>query len=230
MGTSPEIIELCGIPGCGKSTLFRNMSKSNDYKIGGLGDLLNVYRRMNIITKILSFPYISVIKLLLLFIFFPKIELKSFHLYIDFVKIVILYNIRNKIEEFEYILVDHGVMQSFAGLFYNNEERFSDKSIAKISNFTKPFSPILMCYCEITIDESVQRIRKRNRNYGRMDVLDNNIILKQKLSSQSYLFQHLYEGMKNDFYFQKLSMDCSENHAVECFCELINKHRSINEN
>lgn len=217
MKKHPVIIEFCGVPGCGKSTLCKTLTKDVDLNIGGIEDLLIAYNKLTLYKKIVSFPYAKFLKLLSSFLAFPLLKWRDFYLYVDFVKILILYNTIEQIQKHEYIVIDGGIVQSFVGLFFQREEHFSQKTLERVLAFMNYYPEVHVCVCRIPIEETIKRIRIRNRKYGRFDVIADDKILNMKLTKQSLLFDILYKEMHKNSNVVTLSMMKSEESLVSDF-------------
>lgn len=223
MESHPKIIELCGIPGCGKSTLSRELADDKKMEIGSIGDLLAFYKKKNIFLNIRTFPYKAFIRLITAYFVFPKLKLKDWYLYVDFVKIIILYSVVRNINEYKYIVVDGGIVQSFIGLFFQREECFSKKSMERILAFMNCFPAVHVCFCNIPVEETIKRIRMRNRKYGRLDVIADDKLLDKKLTKQSILFDKLYNEMLKSSNAVSLSMMKSKESLVSDFQSILSR-------
>lgn len=225
MKTNPVIIEFCGIPGCGKTTLCNHLSNRDEWSFGTMLDVLYAYRRSSIISKLKYFPYSAILRLLFALPFFPILPLKHWFLYFNFIKMLVLYGYCRCMKSFDFIVSDHGIIQSFVGLLFDHENELTQKRYRYIISVVKKSQPLLILLCEIPVDVSLIRIRGRNRNYGRLDVIGNDNILDEKLTNQDYLFKHVYMKCDGDHIScDKLEMDKSLDIIRDNLFGLISKH------
>ena len=174
------------------------------------------------LSKIKLFPYGAILKLFHSFFFFPTLPMKQWYLYFNFIKLIVLYGMCRGMKNFDYIVSDHGIIQSFVGLLYNHENELSQIRYNKIAKVINTVQPLRILLCEIPVQVSILRIRDRNRSYGRLDVIKDNNVLAEKLSKQERLFEYVYSKCINDnLYCKKINMDTNLDDVIDHYFVLI---------
>lgn len=197
MAASTKIVDLFGIPACGKSTLAEYISKNNEteYKIATIQDIVGEAKTNKI-------KFIRSISLKSLFAAFrvrmtaPFDKKRRDITLRGWLLLDVLFNYSKKFSYHDVVLVDHGAIQSFVSLErgdnLHEKPKFANACLHYID-----ISPITTyVYCKIDALNSVERMHNRNRNIGRIDVIDDKA--KQLLELEN-------ESQRFDFYAKMLT-------------------------
>ena len=195
MGSSPKIIELYGLPGCGKTTLCEKLINYFPQKIIDVESIWLNFREQSVIRQISAIPFKTLTKLLFLFLLSPKLSKKELNIYIGFFVHIMAYSYVRK-TKYEYLISDNGLIQDVVSLFYKKESKFSRKHVTVICSLLKDFDNSTQIYCDIPVTLSLERIRKRNRNKGRLDLISENKKLLGALTIQSDFFRKVNDMLR----------------------------------
>ena len=173
------IVDFNGLPGCGKSTYASEVYKKmvsngdmcyllnkNEYVLSDkIGNKINDYMRLLILPNL-----IYNLKL------FSKWKQNKFDRKISTkekiwktLRIVVLYDKIHRLSKKEGILlIDQGIIQDYADFYINKEHSYND-----LLNYAKKYfdiaKKIIIVNCDITEEETIRRIRKRNRKQYDVD-------------------------------------------------------------
>lgn len=191
MAKHTKIIELYGLPGCGKTTLCIKLKKVyelNGYKVG----LINEASKTCTFTHVLSVLLLK--DIIALFRWFynilrggnmiNKISLSPY-------KRLLIYRCIKGYSDCDYVFIEHGIIQCIVSSIYGikDDDSLLNKSICKLF-LHKDFVDMFL-YCHVTPEEAFKRIRIRNRkNSGRFDQMQDNM-LNDILIKQSHQFELL---------------------------------------
>ena len=198
MESHTKIVELFGLPGCGKTTLT-DFLIDQDQTIGitsyvRLQFLWQQYCSLPYAKKLSSLPFVAWFYCVLFIISVPRIPLKKWRLYRSFFYLSILYSAKRKLRTSEYILVDHGLVQSAQSVIYGHADTLSQRSWTLLLKILRSLKVDALVYCKIPIDMSLKRIRMRNRkNDGRLDMIEDDSQLRSILSMQELFFDNAFD-------------------------------------
>lgn len=191
MATHTQIIEFFGLPACGKSTLCDDLiSEQGDDKLifCRMNAISAEYRKTNLLRRIFLFPYKSSFYLILL-ILKSGFKKDNLRIYKSFFSILIIYAFTKHVKKYNYMLIDHGVIQSVISLFYGARSGVFDSSFNIANCLVKAADVDILVYCDLPVQESISRIRKRNRlDSGRLDAIRDEEKLKMELITQHKQF------------------------------------------
>lgn len=193
METHTQIIEFFGLPACGKSTLCDALLREEDRKITfcRMTAISSEYRKISPMQKIRIFPYRASFELSKLIIK-SGVSMKNLPIYKGFFLILIIYAYCKHTKHFDYMLVDHGVMQTIVSLFYESDNDKFESSLDVVSHLLNIICIDVPIYCDIPINEAMHRMRKRNRtDSGRLDAITDDNKLEQAMYGQARQFQKL---------------------------------------
>lgn len=171
-----RILELHGLPGAGKSTLFAELSRRENLVFLGV-DYFNKNGEWSLAQKFKHL--ISVLKLehlkFLWYVYklrgarYRNSLLSGQEQVINLVYLVYLYRCYGEYERTtQTVVVDEGFVQSLAVFLYGCE--IDEKAFEAFKLFIKRRIPQLyLIHCRITEVESLNRIEQRNRKTARMD-------------------------------------------------------------
>jgi hypothetical protein len=192
-----KIVELYGLPGCGKTTIqeyLRNLPiECGGLRYGYMPDVTKPFRKLPFWRQVKYIPFKAVFLFIRFFMTLPLLPLKDWRLYRVFFSFVMIYNYSRKIEAVDYVLIDHGIIQSVVGLLYGRSDTLSDRSKKRLQKALSCSYVGYVVLCDISPETSLKRIRLRGRSGGRLDQIADDKILKHKLEIQSRLFRELYQ-------------------------------------
>ena len=174
------IIDLYGIPGSGKSTFAANLygelcaSKKkvllynkNDYIVEGIyNKKIQDYIRLILPKNILY--YFKIAKPLNI-----KKNSKSLKETVwRKLRLVMLHDLLNRKMNVDYIIIDQGIIQDFTELTHGR--KIGTKYIENyITSFKNQINKIMYVYCNISVDNAINRINNRKREKFLFDQLSN---------------------------------------------------------
>jgi len=181
---SSQIIEFEGIAGCGKSTLCSNFAKI--LKSKGISFVYSQeiakYMHDHPLSYIRAFRIRNVASVIRLM--FSTGTFKSYKYHIAIFKLLSLYDYYSRTSNENVLLCDHSIIQSTVQIWGYNRHTKVDESIrhALSKFFTHTYSTVNV-YCTISPKTAGERIRKRNRTYGRLDLIKNDNELVEYLKN-----------------------------------------------
>lgn len=215
METPPVIIDFYGLPGCGKTTLCKTLINQYPDKVIDVDAVWVSYWTQNWFKRISEIPIFVVFKLFFLFLRSPKLSKEERNIYRGFFVHIISYS-HFKRMNYKVLLSDNGLIQDLVSLFYKKESIFSKKHARTFSSLIKGYTNLNQVFCDIPVALSLERIRTRNRNKGRLDLIRDNKNLENALTVQSEFFQKMNVMLKSigiDFY--KIDMNSGAENVVE---------------
>ena len=133
---------------------------------------------------------------------------------------IVLYGHIRHMKGLKYIVSDHGIVQSFVGLLYNHENALTTRRHNYIMSVLNSIQHFKIVLCNVSVNVSVERIRGRNRNYGRLDIINGNEELAKKLTNQKHLFHDVISiCSRNQLCIGELNMD---NHIEDICSDFLN--------
>ena len=203
----PIIIELFGLPGCGKTTLRDNLVKysGRDRTYSLMTELSSQYRHLPFWRKIQHIPWKMWWLLLRFFMSMPLLPLKEWVYYKVFFSFALIYSYSRYAKGSSFIIVDHGFVQAVVSLMHGHLTRLSKNQEIRFIEITRLLPNTKFVYCKLPAEVSFQRIRSRKRDVGRLDVLKDDELLRNQLIEEKYIFESLYEGF-NALGYQKCYM------------------------
>lgn len=168
-----KIIELFGLPGCGKSTLVKSilsvLRKSYPNDVKSRSDILGVVNKLRDRPFLLFFVfvyhiikpgyYMTKITLLRFSVFFPFNRYVIFYL----LYIIIVLELSRK-KRSEIIVLDEGLIQSISSIPHDNIIKRADLINGIARQVEKINIDILYVECSLNRKSNLQRIKQRNRN------------------------------------------------------------------
>lgn len=194
-----NIIELYGLPGCGKSTLRDSLVKITDVnqkKFCIQSEMTKAILNNNILFILLRIPYKTFWFLLQVILMLPKT--KKISVYRKLFMHAYCYHQANFVNGYDYIVMDHGLIQSLIGILSGKEYKFNNRELVCIKKLLDSIPHITYVNCKISTRKSLDRIRKRGRDYGRLDVIKEDSILEEKLLLQKKQFEQIYSSISNN--------------------------------
>lgn len=189
--TGTRIIEFCGLPGSGKSTIShylasnlligKNVAEIYDArKLRGLWNVAKIFSIRSFLLFLKSIPIYS-------FVHIGKI-----HYLLSPYKKSLTYDCIKTYSNYDYVFVHHGILQSYVSALYGNDGNM-EKYKKEITAYLKTVNVDMVVYIQTSIETAYERIKKRNqKDHGRLDALDNEAMLLA-LQKQKVNFDHLAE-------------------------------------
>lgn len=192
MAEHTKIIEFFGLPGCGKTTLCTNL-KNNAEEKGYMAGLINGISKVCTIRHILSVLSLGDIPLLVKWCI---IVLRNNHrinslLIISPYKRLLIYRCIMAYSDFDYVFIEHGVVQSIVSALYGSQKPYSILESRICETLLANTKVAMFMYCEVSSETSLKRIKERNRRgYGRFDQMEEESLLTI-LNAQHHYFNKL---------------------------------------
>ena len=173
MESYTKIIELYGIPACGKSTLANSFYSQykEDCNIATSRDSWHEIKKSSVLKKIKSLHLKSFIDCYRLCRLFPRTEARK-----DMSIMITLLNtyIRNfqcKYSDYDIIINDSSLIQQIVS--WERGENFHNRIdfVNMVNSYLDNFKDIIYVYCTLDVNIALKRIRHRGRNEGRLDKL-----------------------------------------------------------
>lgn len=208
MESYTTFIEFFGLPGCGKTTLCKQIMKEFDnVNILLMSDVTKEYNVLPLGRKIFLIPYRVWWSLILFLLRCPILPPKLWKIYIGLFKISLTYMYAQRVPKDAIVLIDHGIIQSVVSLLYGRANRLSLSAQKHLANFIRHFSNVRFTYCDIPPDISLERIRLRGRvSGGRLDAIDNDTILYDNLCNQKIVFMKILPIIEANTHYLHFNM------------------------
>ena len=217
MEPSSVIIDFYGLPGCGKTTLCKELIRQSPETIIDVESIWLSYWKQSWLKRLSEIPLSKIVKLLVLFLKSPKLSKKERNIYWGFIIHILSYN-HFKRTNYRVLVSDNGLVQDIVSLFYKKESRFSEKHVKAFSNLIMKYDNLYQVYCDIPVRLSLERIRTRNRNKGRLDLIEDNDSLENALAVQSDFFLKMNKLLNSiNLDFRTVNM----NNGVETIVEQV---------
>ena len=189
MAVHTQIIDLYGIPACGKTTLAKYMANHpadglkvatmRDCKIAALNDKWHLF--LSITPKNLW----ASIRLKL------STPLDKKRRVIPFKNVFFMGVFKNyvrKYTEYDIVLVDHGDIQSFVSLERGDNLHKSRRFLKACLHYLKISLSTTYIYCKIDVQDALERMNERGRKKGRIDLITDQHLKLQELETESKCF------------------------------------------
>ena len=211
MERAPKIIELYGLPGAGKTTICNFFREQSGLQVGKVHLVMDLYKKEALSFKIIHFPLFQCIKLTF-FLLITKHKRGSFvAVYKLFYYLLIAYNYCQYQKEYEYIVVDHGMVQQLGSMLHNSEYKITQKALDRYSKLLISIRNVYYVYCYISKETALNRMRVRGRNLGRIDaVMDNALMAYDLMEKETNLFEKLSSALENSAVGMVADMESSK--------------------
>lgn len=204
---TPTIIEFYGLPGCGKTTLSDTLSlkyKMNEVKVAVINDVTSLCSFLHVMRV---FRLRDLLAFIGLFFYYLKNGVAFNYAFAPFRRLLI-YRCIKKYSDYDYVFIDHGVIQSFVSALYELRGTFEIDNDSKYRRFLTVVPVDKYVYCKISSEKSYERIKIRDRkDSGRLDQKPQKTLL-ELLSAQCDQFDsfdRLLYDMKKAVY----SINCN---------------------
>lgn len=187
MGKYTKIIELYGVPACGKTTLsqaIEKWSKRKGLTVQNYNNAIDDLKRISF-AKCLSCISVKSLYYALYFLYFfiPRNQLRRRMTYVGWLKMSFLANFYRKYTDYDLVISDEGVIQRIISWKSGIDEHSEaiDKVIVK---YLKSLRSIQYIYCQVDINLAMERLLSRQGSNGRLTKIKSN----EELHAQ-YVFE-----------------------------------------
>ena len=209
-----KIIELYGLPGCGKTTLCNFIKREKGELLYTNADLNKNYKNINILLKnIYIFFYPRNIIFFVLIIYLGFIYKSRIYAICKILYLYIILFIHKRSKDEVNVILDSGIVQNISSL--SNDLRFNNElCLYKLLKcFCREFE-IIEIECELSVEETIKRVKKRNRK----DIWLENIDSKQLYFIKQYNLNFLKKYLTETNY--KLNMSKSPEALYKEICKV----------
>lgn len=215
-----QIIELFGVPACGKSSMTEYIiSNSLLDKVGGKVDMYKDFDKAGNLKKLLSFNITSFFAGLHFLRLFPMNEKRKSMHKSTFLNTAWCRNYQRKYGQYKTILSDHGIIQDFVSWERGDSFNHNPEFELAVRNYLRQEHDVIFVFCDINPAKAFERLSNRGRLKGRLDEMliegDKDIIKEIKKERNRFLY--LYNILK-EYNFKVATIDTSntiENNAKE---------------
>ena len=221
IATHPKIVELFGLPGCGKTTLRDNLiqSSESDRKYSLMTELTRQFKGLSLYSKFRYIPWRIWWKLFRFLLSMPLLPIKEWVYYRVFFSSALIYHYSNFAISSSIIINDHGFVQAVVSLMNGHIGELSEHQCKKLIEAMQLLPCVLLVYCWVPKDVAFQRIRTRNRDVGRLDVIKDDRLLNEYLQVEEDVFTFLSERLKNVATPKCYVLECNQD-ATMCAANL----------
>ncbi len=198
MAAHTKIVDLFGIPACGKTTLvdfFCNHHRG-DYNVVSFQIALQEIRNKGYLRLVSAFSFRILFSALKVRFSAPFDKKRKVIPFMKWLKHGIYYNYLIKKSNYDVVLVDHGDIQSFVSLErgedLHNNRKFSDAC----AHYIEVSPATHYVYCQVEPQTALGRMRRRHREKGRIDTMDNH---------SHQMWELKKEGLRFDYFANLLS-------------------------
>ena len=184
-----KIIEFNGLPGCGKTTLCNEFIRQSPGKrISFIYFVSDEIKRIPFFARVTNFPYKACFWVLCMFFTTPLLPLKEIRIYKNTLKFVINYRFAHLLNQYDFLLEDHGLIQCVVSFFYRREKYFKPFHSWLVQRLYLEIKPTVIVFCNISAQIAIKRMEKRNRNAGRIDRIKDSSEKLSALEKQNIFF------------------------------------------
>ena len=198
MAAYTKIIDLFGIPACGKTTLSNCLAeRSNEaLRISTLqGCILNDKK---IVWRLLRSLSLNILWAGIRFRFSAPFDKKRRDVSLmSFLKHGLYYNYVRRFSDYDIVIVDHGDIQSIITLERGENLHNKPEFVKACSRYLNSSLADIYIYCSISAEEALSRMHNRQRDNGRIDVIGNKHQQLKELNDEISRFEFFAEFLKN---------------------------------
>lgn len=202
MAAHTKIIDLFGIPACGKTTLANYLSNGGNGKIR-IATLSESLRESKSAWRLMMSISPKIIWRGLMVRFAAPYDKKRREVSLfNILKYSFYYKYVKRYSKHDIVLVDHGEIQCFVTLERGDDLHENKRFVNACSRYIDSSLASIYVYCKIEAEEALNRMHERKRGNGRIDVIkDESQQLKelQKEKSRFDFFAGLLKEKKTAF-------------------------------
>ena len=211
MAAHTIIVDLFGIPACGKTSLAEYISEhyGREIKIATIHQLVKEAKR-NKFALFTSNPIKHIFAAMILRLNVPFEKKRKDVFFWGWPSHDKYYSYAKKYSDYNLILVDHGDIQSIVTLERGDDLHKNENFVKLCSNYLSTSSADVYVYCKVDIMEAFKRMNIRNRGKGRIDMLKDPASQIKALEEEKNRFDFLAELLRKDGH-ELLEIDMSDN-------------------
>ena len=202
MAAHTKIIDLFGIPACGKTTLASYMNKKqfNGRLYASAKEAHHEMKNASLFNIAKCFSFKPIIYALKFITYFPYTNNRRDLPILKWLRDSIFRSFYRKYSQYDVVLIDHGAVQTFVswerGEDYHDDSEFQ----RRVLNYLNSIESTFFVFCDVSNSTSIERMRKRGRDHGRLDmVLENNEdSIQTELDAERLRFQKLAGFIKDN--------------------------------
>lgn len=191
MATHTKIIDLFGIPACGKSTLSKYIKDNyaDSITIADELDIVNdMKRQAHRLIKISTLGVI--IRNLRIRIAAPLDKKRRVISLRYWIISGLLYHFIKECTNYDLVLFDHGDIQRFVSLERGENLHLQNRFGKACSRYIDSSEATIYVYCKINEETALERMKKRGRNKGRIDILNDEELQLTELKAETKRFDY----------------------------------------
>lgn len=193
MAANSKIIELFGLPACGKTTLSRYLVENIDSSLKStiFNEAIHGLRKRpwRLVRSVSVCNVYRALRLTFLASFNNKRQDAEWLVHGT------TYRFLMKFTDYDQVFVDHGDIQSFVSM-ERGRDLHLDKNFSKACSNYLDTSPVFAYfYCKVDPHVALERMRQRGRVIGRIDTLEKDLQLKA-LEAESHRFDFFANMLK----------------------------------
>lgn len=187
-----KIIEFNGLPGCGKTTLCDEIIRqSPEKKISYINSVSYEIKKIPFFLRVVNFPYKACLMVLCMYFTTPLLPIREIRIYKNTLMFVIKYRFAQLMNQYDFLLEDHGLIQCIVSFFYRREKLFKPFHSRLIKRLYMEIGPSTIFFCDISVQTALKRMNIRNRNAGRIDRIKDDSEKLSALNNQKFFFAEI---------------------------------------
>lgn len=202
MAAHTKIIDLFGIPACGKTTLASYMNKKqfNGLLYASAKEAHHEMKQSSIFKIAKCFNCRSIISAIRFVSYFPYTKKRRDLPILKWLRDSVFRSFYRKFSKYDVVLIDHGAVQTFVswerGEDFHNDSEFQ----RRVLNYLNNIESTVFVFCDVDNETSIKRIRQRGRDHGRLDMIleSDEGSIQSELDAERIRFQKLAELIKEN--------------------------------
>jgi len=189
MAVHTQIIDLYGIPACGKTTLAKYLAShpADGLKVATMRDCMvaALNDKWHLFLSVTPKNLWASIRLKL------SAPLDKKRSAIPFRRVLLMGAFKNyvrKFTDYDIVITDHGDIQRFVALERGDNLHNSRRFLSACSHYLKDSLSTTYVYCQIDAQEALERMNGRGREKGRIDLITDQRQKLQELETESKCF------------------------------------------
>ena|GEM_PF-5866115 len=218
-----KVIELCGLPGCGKSTIVAEIKKN--YQKQGILTAQSLYRNrwkiMNnkhaqFIVGLFCLNHLNVNILIILYTLSFRVNRERFWHLLGFIAFnTRLYKKYREDSHDDYLFLDQGVAVSLTSISHESMIKENFVFMHLVKALKKKYNNIIYINCNIDKQQLIRQIRMRNKVGHRFDSISSTNELGDLLDVRKYNLELVQKYLQKDSEVLTLNMRVEKKFIVE---------------